>query len=236
MRSVGPPLEEEESYYYYYRPSPAAFMPPVSDTISVHTVLVVNGYAGCLLSAGFCVLLVCLSPGPVNEKGGLHYVSEAFFAHCGFANVVMGTCSLLLLACQLVAAAHMVHHTAMGCALAQAVGWNVVLGVVDTGWTVHYVGLLVFLVGNLGYHYIASRDPAYGSPSYVIINGLACFFSLVFCALAGASIFEGEDNVVVRSFAVSVEFVVVLALVVQNLWLVRALDQFRDIRLRFETY
>ena len=154
--------------------------------------------------------------------------------HCGYATVVMGTSSLLLLACQVVAAAHMVERGGMAASLAQAIAWNVVLGVGDTGWTVHYVGLVVFLLGNLGYHYTASGDPSYGSLVYRRVTQLGALFTFVFMGIAGASILCGETCVPLRSCAVAFEFVLMFFLVAQNVCLVHALDQFQDIRLRFE--
>jgi hypothetical protein len=127
----------------------------------------------------------------------------------------------------------------MWCALGEAIGWNVVLGVSDTGWKVHYVGLVVFLLSSLYYHWLASRDPGYGGPYYIYarLNALAWLFSGVFAVVAGWSIAEGDaGDPTLRSFAVAFEFVLLGFVAVQNLLLINALDQFRDIRLRFERY
>jgi hypothetical protein len=210
---------------------------PDEDIVSVHSALVTGGYIACLISAIFGVVLVVLSPGPVNpDSGSLRYISEGMEAHCGWATVVLGTCSLLVMGCQLVAAAHMIRRNAMAYALAQVIGWNVVLGVSDTGWDVHYVGLALFLAGGLMYHYIASRDPSYGGVNYVRLNALGWLFSLVFGSLAFASKMAGDGATALRSFAVAFEFVLLLFLVLQNAFLIHSLDQFRDIRLRFERY
>jgi hypothetical protein len=207
------------------------------DIVSVHSVLVTGGYIACLISGIFAVVLIMLSPGPVNPaSGSLRYISEGMEDHCGWATVVLGTCSLLVLACQLVAAAHMIRQSAMAYALAQAIGWNVVLGVSDTGWDIHYVGLALFLVGGVMYHFIASHDPSYGGTNYVRLNALVWLFSLVFGSLAFASKLAGDGDTALRSYAVAFEFVLLLFLVLQNAFLIHSLDQFRDIRLRFERY
>jgi hypothetical protein len=210
------------------------------DVVSVHSVLVVGGYVGCAVSMLFCVILVFLDPGPVDDNGSLRYISDGMNAHCGYTTVIMGTCSLLLLACQFVAAVHMASGTAMWCALAEAVGWNVVLGVSDTGWKVHYAGLVVFLFSGLYYHRIASRDPGYGggpTSYYARLNMAACLFTCIFAVVTGASIAMSDPgDPVLRSFAVAFEFVLLVFMTGQHGMLINALDQFRDIRLRFERY
>ena len=205
------------------------------DVVSIHSTLVIGGYTGCAVAAVFCVVLVCLPPGPVMANGGLHFISEGMDVHCGYANIVMGTCSLLVLMCQLVAAVHMLSHVSVWAAIFQTLGWNILLGVEDTGWTIHYVGLALFLMGNLMYHYIACRDPSYGGSIYKFVNWLAWFFGGVFVVLAIASISDNNDNnATLRSFAVSFEFILMLYLSAQNVCLIHALDQFKDIKVQFE--
>ena len=46
------------------------------DIISVHAWLVLGGYLACLTSCVFSVVLVFLSPGPINAHGALRYISE----------------------------------------------------------------------------------------------------------------------------------------------------------------
>lgn len=204
------------------------------DTISVHTTLVTGGYVACVVSVCFSILLVFLTPGPVDSQtGALRYISDGMNAHCGFTTAVLGTCSLLLFACQLIAGAHMEHSGALLWAIAQALGWNVVLGVVDTGWTIHYMGLALFLVGNLAYNFIACRDPAYGGPWYTWMNGLSILASIIFAILAAVAIAMGGAGTP-QSFAVAFEFLLLLAISAQNAFLVNALDQFQDIHIQFQ--
>ena len=211
--------------------------------VSVHSVLVIGGYTACAASALFAVVLVLLPPGPVNPDGSLRYISNGMNDHCGFANAVLGTCSLFVLACQFVlAAVHPTRARALGAwALLQTVSWNVVMAVEDTGWTPHDVALLCFVLGNLMYHGILAQHPVYGGPVFRLIHGLACFFALLFGSLGLTTKLVEASNggavsvvVTLQSFAVAFEFVFMLVLSAQNACVVHALDQFQDIHLRLE--
>ena len=200
--------------------------------ISVHSTLVLGGYIGCLASAAFSIVLVMASPGPVNANGSLRFISEGMDQHCGLANVLMGTFSLLVLLCQLVVAAHLASPLLGWCALLQTVGWNVVLGVVDTGWVVHSVALVFFLLGHAVFHTLVARHRVYGGPVYALINLLTWGFGTVFLGLALSSMWLGQTYATLRSFAVAFEFVLMLLLTLESACMVHALDQFHDIHLR----
>lgn len=205
--------------------------------IDVHTQIVIIGYASCLLSFLFCIGVVLLPPGPTLGNGALRYISEGLDVFCGWSAVVMGTCSMLILMCQLVASAYMRDKSAGLWAILQAVSWNTVAGVSSTGWTAHYVALIFFLVSNLAFNRIASQDAAYGSRVYRVANTAALLFSIVFIGVGLAAMVYGMDDskgATLRSFAVALEFVVMFMLVLQTLCLVRALDSYHVIHLRFE--
>ena len=217
-------------YYYHYNPPLETTM---MSGVSVHATLVVCGYVGTGVSALFAVCLVLLSPGPVDPAtGSLRYISNGMEAHCGLATAVFGTCCLLLFGCQLVVCAHLESRWGLVWALLQGAGWNVVLGVTDTGWTVHYIGLSLFLLSNLALNGLASRDAHFGGPVYRCVHGLACLSALLFGILATIST-ASKDDPSAKSFAVAFEFVMLLALSAQNLCLVSALDRFEDIHLQF---
>ena len=90
-------MELEEREYRSRRPPPPPFdseclMPAEvsgrggtttantnDDIISVHAWLVLGGYLACLTSCVFSVVLVFLSPGPINAHGALRYISEVPF-------------------------------------------------------------------------------------------------------------------------------------------------------------
>jgi hypothetical protein len=195
------------------------------DVVSVHALLVIGGYAACGIMFGFAILLVFLSPGPTDPKtGALRYISEGMQSHCGFTAAVMGTCSLFLFACQVMVGSHLAHNTAILWAMVQVVGWNVVLGILDTGWAVHYVGLALFLMGNVGFNFIVSRDPQYGGPWYVWANSMTILAVVIFTLLFAVSAANGSEPTA-QSFAVAFEFVLLFAITTQNLCLVNALGE-----------
>ena len=209
----------------------------VDHLISVHSTFVLAGYVACGISAAFAVILVLLSPGPIGPDGALRFISEGIQVHCGFANSVMGTCSLCMLACQMVLAA--VHSKAtilVACALVQMLSWNIVLGAQDTGWTVHDVALVCFIFSNVLFHAIMAQHPVFGGPVYRLINALAWLFGAMFGGLGLASSLTGSSVAVLKSFAVAFEFVFMLSLSAQNVCVVSALDQFQGIHLRLERW
>lgn len=201
--------------------------------ISVHTTLVVGGYLGCTGVGLFSIVLPAITP--AGDNGAMRFISEGMDAYCGFANLAMGVSSLLLVVCQLAAAAHMhTGTTAAWCVVAQTIAWFAVMAVSDTGWGVHYVALVVFLVSNLTFAYLASIDPVFGGRMYRLGVGLCVFFTLVFGAFATASILDAGANPTLRSAAVACEFVLMTAVLLLNTFVVSGLDVFRDIRLHFE--
>lgn len=203
--------------------------------VDVHSSIVILGYAACFISLTFCVTVVWMPPGPTSlENGALRYISDGLDIFCGWSSVVMGTCSMIILLCQLVAAAFMRDRgNASAWAIMQAVGWNVVAGVSNTGWTMHYFALVFFLVGNLVFNHIVSRDAAYGSRLYRAINTSAIVFALSFSVCVAGTKWMTE-LAVLQTFAVSLEFVLMFSIVLQTLCLVRALDSYHVIHLRFE--
>jgi len=205
------------------------------DIISVRPTLVIGGCISCFVSIFFCILLVCLPPGPTSpETGALRFISDGMECYCGWSAVVLGTCSLFILMCQLVAAAHMANHMAALWALIQTLGWNIVLGAADTGWTLHSIGLGLFLFGGQFFHSLAGCDPNYGSLTYSRVNILACFFATVFGILGLISMMDQGSNATLRSFAVAFEFVFMFFQQAQNMCIVMALDAYKDIRIHFD--
>lgn len=228
----------QEAYVFFNKQPP----PPVvyenheeEDIISVRYTLIIGGYLGCAGMSIFAIILVMMA-NPNGGAGGRQeakYISEGMEAHCGWSVVVLGLCSFIIFLCQLVAAVHMNRHTSVLFAFLQVVGWCVVLGIVDTGWLFHYVGLTMFLMGNIGYHWIASRDPNYGSIAYQWSNMLTILFTCVFCGTALACMLA-RDFRELKALAVGLEFVLLFFSMVENLMLMRALDSYENIHLVFE--
>lgn len=202
--------------------------------VCIRSTLVIAGYAACIITAAFAIAVVFIPPGPESDTGLLRYISEGIHQYCGWSIVIMGTTSMILLVCHLVAASHMASSSlAFYCALGEAFGWNVILGVVDTGWVIHYIGLLLFLVGSIGYHWIACRDDAYGGFRYQQTNLLAISLTIIFSLVSSASLIVGDGDRRLRACAVSLEFSMLGAFTLQNLVLLYSLDQFKNIHLVF---
>ena len=205
--------------------------PQEEDVISVRHTLVAGGYVGCIGIMLFAIVLVVMAtPDPEQDA---KYISEGMQSHCGWSVVMLGTCSFLISNCQLLAAAHMNRHSALAFSVLQLLGWNVVLGIADTGWDLHYAGLAVFLSSNIFYHWIASHDVNYGSETYRWVNRLTVLFTLCFGAAATVvkyASFEREA----KACAVALEFVLTLSSMFSNMCLVRGLDSFQNIHLVFE--
>ena len=201
--------------------------------VCIRSTLVIAGYAACIITAAFAIAVVFIPPGPEGDTGLLRYISEGIHQYCGWSIVIMGTTSMILLVCHLVAASHMASSLAFYCALAEAFGWNVILGVVDTGWVIHYIGLFLFLVGSIGYHWIACRDDAYGGFRYQQTNLLAISLTVIFSLVSSASLIVGDGDRRLRACAVSLEFSMLGAFTLQNLVLLNSLDQFKNIHLVF---
>jgi hypothetical protein len=203
------------------------------DIISVRYTLIIAGYLGCAGMSIFAIVLVMMANDHTGERQEAKYISEGMEAHCGWSVVVLGLCSFIIFLCQLVAGVHMNRHAAVLFAFLEVVGWCVVLGIVDTGWMFHYVGLTLFLIGNIGYHWIASRDYNYGSMAYQWSNLLTILFTCVFCSTALASMLA-RDLREVKALAVGLEFVLLFFSMTENLMLMRALDSYENIHLVFE--
>jgi small-conductance mechanosensitive channel len=202
------------------------------DVLSVRHTLVAGGYAGCVGIMGFAITLVVMAtPSSIDDS---KYISEGMEAHCGWSVIMMGTCSFMIGVCQVIAASHMNHHIAILFSITQLLGWNVVLGVVDTGWNVHYLGLFVFLSSNLGYHWIAANDSNYGTPRYRLLNWITIFFTVAFGSATIVVRFMETYEREAKACAMSLEFVLTFFSMLQNLFLVNGLDHFQSIHLVFE--
>jgi hypothetical protein len=75
---------------------------------------------------------------------------------------------------------------------------------------------------------------AYGSLRYKQSNIISILFAVCFTCSALASKLAGEDERQIRALAVSLEFVMSGALTLQNIFLVKALDKFKNIHLVFQ--
>ena len=202
------------------------------DIISVRRTLVFGGYFGCVSACIFAIVIVAMAPPLLSEEA--QYISEGMQAHCGWSVLMLGSCSFFIFICQLIAGVHMNRHSVILFSICQLAGWNVVMGIVDTGWNLHYMGLAVFLLGNLGYHWIASRDPHYGHPNYQLANWMTMFFTLTFGTAAFTHTVIFKDNRELKAVGVALEFVLLFSSMFENMLLVHGLDQYENIHLVFE--
>ena len=225
---VGIKQHEQRGEYFLVKKEGAE-----EDVISVRHTLIIGGYVGCVGISVFAIVLVAMaSQGSQDSK----YISEGMQAHCGWSVMVLGTCSFLVFICQLVAGAHMNRHAAVAFSVMQLLGWNIVMGVVDTGWSLHYVGLAMFLIGNVCYHWIASHDENYGGPRYRWMNGLTIMFTATFCCAALAVRYASSRDIErqTKACAVALEFVLFFSGMLENFILLHGLDQYENIHLVFE--
>jgi hypothetical protein len=146
--------------------------------------------------------------------------------------VVLGTTAFIIFQCQAVAALHMACHRAIGFSVLQMLGWNIVLGIMDTGWLIHYGGLFFFLSGSVCYHWIASQDINYGNLWYLRLFYITSLFTALFVVTSFVSSLKEQREL--RAVAVGLEFVILVLTNFENMFVVWALDQYSSIHLIFD--
>jgi len=224
MKQGYPPPSARESHSIIISPHP--------DVISVRKYLVYTSYFFNITIAVFTVAIVFMNPGPENESGELRYISEGMERHCGWSIVVLGTSSTFTCVTHFIAAIHIENKSVFAFIILECIGWNVVLGVIDTGWTLHYVGLMSFLIGILGFNWICSRDINYGTLTYKTLNMISVIFAIIFMGMAVISSFNPNVREL-RGCAVSLEFVVMGSFTVQSFIFASRLNQYKEIYIMF---
>lgn len=128
------------------------------------------------------LVIVCFSLGMVlslSSNEGLKYISNGMDVHCGWAELVLGTAATVVGACYLIPAIHVGGSLTIGSVVMQLITWNTVLGVQDTGWSIHYAALGGFCVSNIYFNLVMSRS-WYGCSLYRRLNALSIVIALVF--------------------------------------------------------
>jgi hypothetical protein len=200
--------------------------------IPVHNFFVIVGVVNAVVICSYTILLPTTFP-DTQSDGKMLYISEGFKKYCGWSIVVLGLCSTITLLGQCIAGIHCEKKMLVfSLIFLEFVGWYFVLGIQDTGWEVHYVFLVFFFVGNTGFHYIVSRDPTFGNKMYQLMNYISVFFIALFIFLNRFSELYWNINDY-KNFAVCVEYVISIILSTQQIFLLRSLDQFQSIELRF---
>lgn len=221
------------SNQYYKAP------PSHRDDISVRSIIVYGAYLCTFITCFYSISVASFIPNTdgtaIDRDYEMIYISDGYNNHCGMSIVILGTCTLFVGMSQFIAKCHMddTWYVTTFFLMAELIGWFVVLGINETGWNIHYIGLVAFLFGNVCFHWKASREPTFSSPYYKAINGLTIFLALVFLFMAKVSSGIAKYREV-RSIAVSIEFFVSIMISIEQFFLINALDQFEHIHLTFE--
>ena len=135
---------------------------------------------------------------------------------------------------QIVVGVHIGSSVAIAATLLQFVSWNVILGVCNTGWELHYCALTTFFAAAIVFHRIASVTPPYAAVLYQQLNGITIlllpFFAVLFCS---AAVVRGHNAEIITA-TVTLEYMLALLSVAQMLCLSHGLARFCTITLVFE--
>ena len=204
--------------------------------VPIHPYVPAVGATAAGVLAVFTAVVVFMDPGPLNGDGTLKFISEGMREHCGWSGLVLGTTGSLVALCDLVPAVHVGRGDMAACVLVQLIGWNVVLGVEDTGWALHYVGLACFCASNIAFNYVMSRTLWYGHALYRCVQSasaaLIALFAVCF-AIAHALPTGQQGALVARDVAVLIEFLVMASVTANTLCLMWSLNAYSTIALVF---
>ena len=154
-----------------------------------------------------------------ERDGRLIFISEAFQAYCGWSGVILGTTGAIEALVQLIAAVHMDSTLCIASTAVQFLAWNVILGVSDTGWTLHYVALVMFFFATCLFHWIASRSTQYSGALYQQANLISVVVVILFGGLFlgnGVGNFTDKQRKSIVSAEVSIEFVLLFTTLVEQ--------------------
>ena len=172
-----------------------------------------------LISMAYVFLLVGVGFN-FEKDGRLVFVSEAFEAYCGWSGVVLGSTGAVEALVQLLASVHM-GSSVVGSAstIVQFVTWNVIIGVCDTGWALHYVALVFFFFSSCLFHWTASKSTQYGGLLYQQANALSIVVVIIFGCLFLANGVGKFSDTLKKSFIsveVTIEFILLFLMLLQH--------------------
>jgi len=205
---------------------------PAEDTISIQSGIIWGGYITIFSMTLFTILLSVVFPNEPNG-GQMYYISEGLKNHCGWSVLVLGIGTTVIFAIQAINAVHLKSKYIFIFLGIEVLGWFIILGIESTGWIFHYVGLCLFVLGNICFHWNSSRDATYGSSYYQSVNYLTILFSLIFLIANRVSDMMKGNNTA-KSTAVSLEFFLVILMGVQQCFLNHGFGKFEKIHLYFE--
>jgi hypothetical protein len=186
-----------------------------------------------LLTAAYAFIITGV-PFSFMKEGRLIYISEAFQDYCGWTVVIVGTTGGIVTFAQFVASLHMQSNVALVATLLQFLGWNVIIGVSNTGWVAHYIFLVIFFVSSVLFHRIASITPPYASSVYQKINCITILSLPIFAILFCCAALDAEKKKMYISSTVTMEFILTLCSVLEQLCLAYGIGKCSYMTLTFE--
>jgi hypothetical protein len=219
----------QSQYFYYDTPKGEA-----TTMVSIHPYLTILGTISTVTMFIFCLSLV-LVPLTSDYQGSLTYISNGMDKHCGWSGTVLGSCSIFIALCEAVASLHTMNSSLLIAVFVQASTWCMIMGVSDTGWSFHYVALVVFLSSTMYFHNKLSYLHPFDTFIYTKVNIITfvniILFFISFLVSWGVS--EG-DKWIALDVAVSLELTLMCLLSIQNLCVIRALNQYKSIHILFD--
>ncbi len=109
------------------------------------------------------------------------------------------------------------------------------MGVSDTGWAFHYVALVVFLLSTLYFHNKLSYLHPFDTFFYTRVNIITMVNIVLFFVsfLVASGVPEG-GRWLALDITVSLELTLMCCLSMQNLCVIRALNQYQSIHILFD--
>jgi hypothetical protein len=203
--------------------------------VSINPYLTVLGVLAIVTTFCFCLALV-LIPLVSDYRGSLTYISNGMDDNCGWSGTVLGSCGVMIALCEIVAASHTRSPSLILVVLVQACTWCMIMGVSDTGWVFHYVVLVVFLTSTMYFHHSLCALHPFETFAYRKVNTITAvnlfLFSVAF--VVEAAVPSKEEKRFALDVTVSLELTLMCCLTLQNLCVVRALNQYRSIHILFE--
>lgn len=201
--------------------------------VRVHSHISVALIVASLITAIYTFLVTGL-PFNFMKEGRLIYISEAFEAYCGWTVVIVGTTGAVVTFAQLIASLHMQSNIAWFATMCQFLGWNVILGVANTGWVLHYIFLVIFFLSSVLFHRIASTTPPYASVIYQKINSVTILALPVFAVIFCCSAIDVDRKKAYITSAVTMEFILTICSVLEQLCLAHGIGKCSYMTLEFD--
>jgi hypothetical protein len=206
-------------------------------TVSINPYLTILGIIAIVTTFCFCLALV-LIPLVSDYRGSLTYISNGMEDNCGWSGTVLGSCGIIIALCEIVAASHTRSPSLILVVLIQASTWCMIMGVSDTGWVFHYVVLVIFLSSTMYFHYSLCSLHPFETFAYKKVNTITALnlFLFFIAFVINASLTSAEDKRFALDVTVSLEVTLMCCLTLQNLCVVRALNQYKSIYILFERH